>query len=429
MIPRPISDSLETWLQWDEDRLTPRRFITLTDFTRDFQQNSNAKIINSYTLVGNKIAKDYTNALYSNSSEELGFIPRCQCGALTGAAKLNLYCRLCNTVCSTQFVEKLTSDAWIGIPDVFAPFLHPVWYSILKSWTSIGRKDNSVIDIILNPEEEIPDDLIPYIKGRGFQYLYENIDDILKTFLYECPKTAKKNVDWITKFISRYRHLMFTRKIPILHSSLHPEKGNGGTLNYVDSSSKEILQAIVDLSNETFKQHSTTVSFKQTNKMLYEIYMKIIDYDKSLVDEKLGSKQGSIRKHECGSRLFWSLRTVVSPHIYPLPFDEVILPWGTMVVAFKHVILNFLIHRYRKSVLDAMTIYHRAMVQYDPLVDACLQAYIDESPRKAIVLEVGRNPTLAYHSIMQLYCRTYKKDPDDQTIELNACIIEMANIG
>ena len=35
--------------------------------------------------------------------------------------------------------------------------------------------------------------------------------------------------------------------------------------------------------------------------------------------------------------------------------------------------------------------------------------------------------TLAYGSIMQLYIREYKKDPADQTMALNACIVEPMN--
>ena len=36
---------------------------------------------------------------------------------------------------------------------------------------------------------------------------------------------------------------------------------------------------------------------------------------------------------------------------------------------------------------------------------------------------------LAYGSIMLLYCSTFKRDPKDETIAINACIVTPANIA
>ena len=414
----------------EEEDLGVSRLFSLIDLDSMFAHTPEAKIVNNENLVSQKLSKEFTDAVYSNSDGELGFVPTCQCGKVRGATKEGLHCSQCGTTCSSQFVDSLSHIAWIGMPESMPPVLHPIWYILLKSWSSIGRKNVSVLDIILNPEEEVPEDLAPYIKGRGFQYFYENADAILDMMLYEYPKTSKKTMArWVEPFRSIYRDVMFTRKLPILHNSLHPLKCNGGTLNFVDSTSKEILSAIIDLSTETFKQHATTVSFKQFNRMLYEIYNKVIAYYQALISEKLGGKSAMLRKHCYGSRIHFSLRSVVVPQDSVLPMDELVLPWKMMMNGLKLPIINHLVHRHHKTVNDALNMFMKALVEYDPFVDEIIATIVNESPDQKLAIGLGRNPVLAYGSIMLLYCRQWKKDPKDETLAINACIVTPANIG
>ena len=416
-------------LSWAEEDLKLVKMFSLINLDKLFADSPGARIVNNETLVSQNLSKEFTDAIYQNSDGELGFVPMCQCGLIKGATKEGLLCPQCGTECSSQFIDVLTHTAWVGIPEFMAPVLHPIWYLILKNWTSIGRKDLSVVDIILNPEEEVPEDLAPYIQGRGFQYFYDNAKEILDMLIYKYPKTSKKpTARWMESFRQQYEKIMFTRKLPILHNSLHPLKKNGGTLNYVDSTSKEILEAIINLSCETFKQHSTTVTFKQTNKTLFDIYTKMISYYRSLIDEKLGGKQAILRKHCYGSRIHFSFRSVVVPQDHPLPMDEIRLPWGMMVNGLKLPILNFLMNRYHKSFPEALNIFMNALVRYDPLIDECMTTFIKECPDQKIAVCLGRNPTLAYGSIMMLYVSDFKRDPNDETIAINACIVEPANI-
>lgn len=37
--------------------------------------------------------------------------------------------------------------------------------------------------------------------------------------------------------------------------------------------------------------------------------------------------------------------------------------------------------------------------------------------------------TIAYGSIMKLYVKEFRKDPKDETLSINACIVSRANIG
>ena len=377
----------------EQEDMSLSRRLSLINLDELFAATPGARIVNNETLVSQKLSKEFTDAVYSNSDGELGFVPTCPCGATRGALKEGMPCPKCGGICSSQFIDALSHISWIGIPESMAPVLHPIWYLILKSWTSIGRKDVSVIDIILNPELEVPDDLQPFIQGRGFWYFYEHADEILDILRYKYPRTMKKTqAAEIEKFRAEYRDCMFTRKLPILHNSLHPLKCNGDTLNYVDSTSKEILSAIIDLSTETFKQHATTVTFRQQNKTIFEVYSKIVAYYKSLIEEKLGGKQAMLRKHCFGSRIHFSFRSVVTPQSVALPMDEVLLPWGMMVNALKLPIMNHLMNRHHKSFVEALCLFMESLIKYNALIDKVITTIIAEYPGGRMPILLGRNP-------------------------------------
>lgn len=377
----------------DQEDLTEDRLFRIINLDEAFRLNPNARILNNDSLGSKKLAAEYAKAIFTDCNSALDFVPSCGCGNLQGASKEGLTCNLCGTQCSSQFVDTLQQNLWVGIPDSMPPVMHPAWYQILANWTKVGRRHISILDIILNPEEEVPKELELYIKGRGFKYFYEHIDEILDMLFYEYPKTAKKdNVKLFEDLRRHYQGAMFTRHLPILHSSLHPLKGNGGTLYYADACSKEILAAIIDLSAETFREHATIVSAKKSDKALFDIYSTLIRYYTSLVEKKLGTKTGLIRKHNFGSRIHFSFRTVVSPQQRPLPMDEVLLPWGIMVQSLKFPILNFLMHRQGYSMENAYGIFMNALTSYDKRVDQCMSQYISECPEGRLPIALGRNP-------------------------------------
>lgn len=419
----------ETSLYKEDMELT--KMLSLIDLQQTFAMTPGARIVNNSELIseGNKLSKDFTNLLYSNGDGELGFVPSCQCGRVKGVVKVNLTCPTCGTVCSEQFVDSLTQNTWLSFPEVLSDVLHPVWYMILKNWTSIGRRDLSIIDIILNPDEDMPEDLAPYIKGRGFKYFKENSEYIMNVLLYEYPRTAKKALQpWMVSYYHVYGNVMFTNKLPVLHNSLHPLKGNGSSLNYVDKASTSILTAIIDLSTEAFKHHSTTVNDIASARATYRIYQNIIDYYRTLITTVIGSKPGIIRKHELGSRFNWSFRAVVVPHDSTKRLDEIILPWGVAVNLLRLPIINRLVSHHKLSVPDAYELCLFAANNYQKLVDECITHFIKSSPGGYLAIATGRNPTMAYGSEMMLRCYTVKKNPKDETLSINACIVTPANI-
>lgn len=413
--------SKESRLHIRPDEVTdPRvRYLKLINLDQMFANSPNARAINNEALISKKISEDFTSAIYSTCDGELGFVPSCECGKIKGVTKLGLTCPDCGTKCTSKFIDVLEHVSWIDIKEPMPPVLHPIWYFVLKDLTSIGKSSMSVpssdgeskksltnmkvsiLDFVLNPElekdkdvkVEIPEDYLPFMKGRGWQYFYDHADEFLDDWLYHYPKTAKKPVAQdVIEFRKRYRDVMFTRKLPILHSSLHPVTSNGGTLNYVDKSSIKSLSAAVNLSAEIFREHATNVSSKRRSRALYEVFLTLMDYYYDLIKDKLAMKTGILRKHDFGSRIHYSFRSVVHPHDCVRPMDEVVLPWGIMVNGLKLPILNFLVNRFKKTPESALDLVMTALTKYDETVDKCIQMFIDECPEKKIVIALGRNP-------------------------------------
>ena len=440
----------------EDAELVPHRKLKLVNLEQVYASSVGAKCINADTLMTKNLSEDITSAIFSNCDGDLGFVPTCQCGMTRGVSKAGLICPYCDTECSSQFVDSLEHSSWINIPEEFPPVLHPTWYMVLAEFAQLSSRKRgaeggmgkyNVIDVFLNPKLEsgnsgivVAEELQMLLAGkRGFSYFAKHPDEMLDIFMYGYKKNAKnKKLPELEAFRRQYQDVLFTRKLPLLHSSLHPlTSGVGGTMKYMDKSSGSIIEAIVDLNNALFKIRSSESKGKPMSdalkdKKLFSIYTKIIDYYDKLINtsngSKIASKQGILRKHCFGSRLHDTYRAVVIPQVTPMPLDELVMPWGIMVTVLKPNILNYLVNVRKMSVPDALDKYHQSLAVYDEVVDEAITSYIAATRKGKIPVIMGRNPTIAYGSLMLLYVKNYKKAPRDETISVNACIVNPLNM-
>ena len=418
------------------------RILNLDQLFAD-SEASGARIINNSNLISNKkdangkvipINEEFTDAVYRSIDGELGFAPTCRCGNIQGIGREGQVCPLCGTKCSSQFVNTLEHTLWLGIPESLPPVIHPVWYSVLANLTkkiSIG----SIIDFILDPSKpdvKCPPEYMHLITGRGFKWFYENADAVLWGIVEVLGTDKVKNKKaaslMLANFIRMNRDSLFTRKLPILHSSLHPVKTGGDNLRYVDRDSLKIISAANELSTLAFNMHATIAKQERAELALYGIYRQCAAYYSEIVKTKLGSKKGLLRQQCCGSRLHFTFRCVITSQDKVIPLDEVIPPWGIVVNLLKLPILNFLTHRKWKLTMDeALTKFRHALNEYDKDVDECIQTFINEQPGKRWPIAIGRNQTIQLGSILELFIREYKKDPHDESMCINACVISGMN--
>ena len=128
-------------LKPEEEDVSSYRHFELVDLEQVFAANPDAKVINSDSSVTKNLAKDMTDIIFSNCDGDLGFVPSCQCGNTKGVSKLGLKCPLCETEVTSRFVDSISHNTWISIPNDFPPVLHPVVYIVLREFvTENSRK-------------------------------------------------------------------------------------------------------------------------------------------------------------------------------------------------------------------------------------------------------------------------------------------------
>lgn len=373
--------------------------ITLVDFDTLFREDPDAKIISGTEGIFTKNkTKEQLLSIVQDGSRDLNFIASCECGEYMGNYwGENMICPKCKTPVKTYFADSLKFRGWIAIPDFAPPVLHPRAYDVLdKAFGNINGK--SVLSSIMNIDEELPPALRG-IMGQGYDYFYNNFDDIMNFFLTKylpvklnnnrkiddidyTPITfsddvkepedkinlkiynIRKKIGAIKEFIDKYRKIIFIRHIPILNQALHLITSSG-TMQYSDECIEHILTSQIEVSQLIYHYSKGNRSVKFMNNRLSAFYRSYINYTTSIMDIKLLGKSGFIRKYMLGSRLHCTFRAVIVPIVDDHRYDEVHLPWAVGLECMNHEIMNILTKRMNYSGPAALEKITKAKFKYD----------------------------------------------------------------
>lgn len=403
------------------------KMLTLLNYDELFEKSENAKIINNSLFMSQHIAEEINNAIFSNNDGELAFTATCECQFLKGNYYIGAICPMCHTKVSTAFADKLSHICWIAVPDDLPPVMHPIVYLVLRKWSVFKINQDPLIDILLNPNAELPQELKDVFPNQGFHYVYNNFSYIMDVLLNKYPKTATKTSTKLVKmFLIRYKNLIFCRKLPILHNSLHVMT-KSGVVKYIDNSVKDALKAALDITHTSYSLKRNVVYDKFADVSLYNSYKGYVNYINSIGQNKLGDKYALFRHHILGCRCHWSCRSVIVPHIEPRDADELIMPWNIMVQSLKLEILNRLVSKYNIDPNDAIYRHNKSFSQYDPIIAEIMNDLIKECPYKGLPLIFGRNPSLQ-HGAMQLFFITkFKTNIDDESISISPLVLSAPN--
>ena len=439
---------------WNFDR---KVYPELVDYDNLFYSNPDAKVIPCGIVP--KMSEDETTeavtAIFQDGTRDLTFVASCECGNLMGNFYEGMTCTKCKTKCKTNFATDLKFRAWLEIPELvqdsndpkyMPPILHPAMYAILSQWMG-SYKRVPILDALLNPELELPEQLAADGIGQGFQYFYKNFDDIINYFLTRYKplqaKSKKLKFVYIPELIRRYRNVVFFRHMPILNQSLHMIT-TSGTLKLTDNSVDFILKAIIDLSNLIYQHRNENIKPIFINTQLWTIYKSLLGYTGYIAKVNLFGKTGFIRKLVLGARIHCSGRAVITPISGQHDCDELHLPWRMGVELLKLEIINLLVNRFHYSVPDAVSKQATATVSYDEDVDNIMKTLIQECrdlvevyvPHlgttmhpKGLPALFGRNPTLRSGAIMLYFVTKIKNDLDDDTISVSSRCAQAPNLA
>lgn len=376
-------------------------FLPLLDFDGLFASDSDAKPVASADriAISQNQAREYMRSLFQDGANDLNFIASCECGnpKMTGNFYVGAICPKCKTEVRTNFANELKYRAWLELPDIMPPVLHPRAYAVLENWLP-AYQGTSLLQILLNVDATMPPQLSG-IMGQGFKYFHDNFDDIMRYFLTQYPPlqnaAGRKKSRWIGMYLNKYYKILFVRHLPILNQSLHLIT-KSGSMKYSDESSTFILKARIELANAVYSYTNSPIGSSYLDQRMWTMYEAYIGYIDSITNKKLIGKEGFIRKSILGSRCHFSFRCVIVPLNAPHRGDELHLPWRIGVAGLKLEILNLLTNRKGYTMPDAQAKHARAMSNYDPEVDECLKTLIAECPYVGLPVFFGRNPTLRH---------------------------------
>lgn len=407
--------------------MSKNRKVSLVDYDKLYDEAVNPRYLND--LLISDTGKSVIDMIFQKSEGDLEYEPHCSCNAFRGVQYEGHVCPYCGSIITSDFTSNFIPNNWVRIPDNLPPIIHPRFYLILSSFASrmittkkgskvTGRKQKvPIIDFILNPDLELPDDLKPGIHGQGFSYFCEHMDEIMIFLFVDHPKFSKsEKAEMIMRIYEQYKDKLVLRRFPMLHQSFHPLHVRGRSKT-MDKTADLILPAVLDMANAEFTVRRNVVRKNYADREVWKVFTKYIDYIKKIMEAKLGDKQALIRRHNIAARIFFTGRGVISPINSRHDGDEIHIPWNIAVYGLQLEIINLLCNRHGFTPTDAFEYFFKHVNKYDDLIYSIMKALIKECPYKGLPCGMGRNPTLLRTSI-RLVFGDVKKDPNDKTINL-----------
>lgn len=376
---------------------TKRISFDIVSFDALFNNTPDATLIPcTLKSAGSKTMDEHIQGMFMKSSE-LSFAASCTCGKLIGNFFMGTICPDCKTEVKKNFTNKLNYQSWIQIPEPLPPILHPGVFQLLLKW--LGRTQQGyVLKLLMNPENKLPDKFKGTL-GCGMSYFYKNFPDIINWLatnyrpIAPNKKSTKQSLSTaeVLNVLEKYKDRLFIRYIPVLSSTFHLVE-ESGTLSYVDDASGPILKAKLELTNAIYILNHCPNNQQMMDRHMYEFYTSYLEYVDKIAYTKLMKKKGFIRKRNMGSRVHNSFRTVVVPIVGEHMGDEIHIPWKVAVTNLKMEILNVLQERMHMPMEAILTKYSKAIVNYDPEIDAVMETLLKECPYKGFPVFFGRNP-------------------------------------
>lgn len=338
--------------------------------------------------------RELVTTRYTN--DMISLLPSCRCGGIKGEFSKIVKCNVCNTVVKSSLENEIESNIWFRKPEGVEKLISPVIYIMLKNrfkkpgfnliqWLTDRTYKTNV------KQPKILDKILDSGIKRGYNNFINNFDEII-AFLFSIKdfQVKKGEEDFLIQMLSDHRQYIFSDYIPLPNKTLLVvEKTNVGV--YVDPIIVDAVDAIEMLVSidRNFYDQSQHVKENRTAKAV----AKLADFYESFYRTNLQPKTGQFRRHVFASRTNHSFRAVISSLTDTHNYDEIYVPWGVGLTAFRPHLLNKL-EKIGMDLNSAIGLLLGHVEKYHPMLDKLLQSLIDESPEKGIVCCLQRNPSL-----------------------------------
>lgn len=420
------------------------RMISLIDHDKQFETcrdkfNINPAILNAYDLTVPGFIETIT-ALISTDGAGTDFIARCGCGDLEGEQRIGMRCDTCGQKVARESIteeDNLACRTWLKCPDELPHgWLTPNIYMCLASWLGYDRKKKkgarNYLDDILNVDGVVPVDISHVVTGKGFQYLYDNFDRIMKFFIYDHPVTSKKaDTPAIEFMLDLYRDRIWCHYIPILPAALNPitrpDSESTARKRQADPISNLVLSAAIILSRIDFGPKRKRERDIIVERGVYEAYKNLIEYNDEATNKFISTKKAIPRTQMFGARQHMSFRGVIVPIVGDHNYDEIHLPWKMSVNLLRVHILAKLCNVYGYGLDTASLKIRKAINIYDPLIDEIMMGLIADSPYPGLPCLWQRPPSIRDGSVKLVFITKVKKDPKESAIGMTPIDVAWQN--
>lgn len=314
------------------------------------------------------------------SSDMLSVLPTCQCGETSGEYSIGVKCPICNTTVHSVIDENIEPLLWFRAPKGVHALINPIIWIMLKN--RFKKSGFSIIqwvcDTTYRPtvrQPKIIDDLLYLGIQRGYNNFIENFDKIIEVlFNLKDFKVKRTKIDYLYLLIKENRDKIFSNYLPLPNRSLLIiEKTNLGI--YVDRTVLGAIDAIDMVVNIDSELLDLSVRVKE-NRTVKSI-AKLSEFQEGFIKTNLSGKPGVYRKHTFGSRTHFSFRTVVTSLTGDHKYDEIHIPWGVGITAFRTHLMNKLLRR-GMSHNSAVGFLYGHVEKYSPMLDEIFNELIAE---------------------------------------------------
>lgn len=393
--------------------------INFDEEKRNDLRSGNGFIINSPKATIKKDIKNPNGIFSTKFGQRLGdlnpFIDRysCECGELKGKINNGIVCEKCGTMC------KMVDDnyhlfGWIEIDPEYA-LINPSMFKELENFFGSSKyvkdkrlKRGSVLQNIIEYDKEISQDgfeIGPKIKngepyyGIGMIEFVNKFDEIM-SFYHDKFKSSKPKMDIYDDIYSDIDKL-FIHSIPVYTTHLRPMDIADGNMYFEKTNAfYSMMVRLAQSVNKNRRKIDRTPKLKNTQ--LYKLQMKFMELYDEIINIFSG-KKGELRGLVAG-RFNFSSRCVIRQNP-DLRIDQVELPYVELVIVLQQRIINILHRLYNITLQQAYDRWAIAVTQVDDTIVKIIENIIKhEHNGEGLSVIINRNPTIAYGSIMQMYC-------------------------
>jgi hypothetical protein len=403
-------------------------FQELVNFNDVFAKLSREPIIiNTLSDVSENDKERIRQLTQTHFTEDyISALPQCDCGAIKGEYNIGVICQNCHSPVTNSVEEAIEPLLWFKRPDDIPGLINPALWSMLNN--RFKKSNVPLFEWLIDPSYKLakPNVVVQFLESqnlpRGYINFVNNFDSIIEFFfnMHEFRLKKKQKVDYLHELIKNNRNAVFSDYWPLLNKSiLIVENTHVGV--YMDALVKDALNITHTLMN--IDSHP---SLRIRENRIVKALSKMTSFYDDFIRKIVMGKRGLIRQHVFGTRTHFSFRCVISSMTHSHDHDELHIPWGIGMTAFREHLLNKLLRR-GFGLSDSINFLYEHVSIYNPLLEALFNEIITESPHNGIPVIYHRNPTILVGSAQYFRITRIKPNTNDLTVSFSILCVSAPN--